>query len=94
MSSTSVHIIELPEGYTSSRLVEHIFTTEELFDYLMVIHIVGSKETAPCILPCTLKVGPGTRTKSGRRRVTDAQDARPCLWASSRFRSGCTERLP
>ena len=75
MSSASIHVIELPEGYTSSRLVEHIFTVEELLDYLMVTHIVGSKQSAPCILPCTLKAGPGKRTKSGRRRVTDAKEA-------------------
>ena len=68
----NIRIIELPDGYTKPRMIEHELTAEEFEDFLMVVHIVLSKEAAPCILPCTLKPRPGKRTKSGRRRATDA----------------------
>jgi len=70
-----LRVVELPDGYTSSSLVEHDLTIDELFDFLMVTHIVVSKDAAPCLLPCTLKARPGKRTKSGRRRATDADVA-------------------
>ncbi len=74
--TTTIRITELPGGYASSHLVEHIFEdAEAFFDYLMVVHIAASKAVAPCILPCTLRAGPGSTTKSGRRRVTDAAQA-------------------
>ena len=46
-------------------------------DFLMVVHLVASKEVAPCILPCTIKPNRmgSSRTKTGRRRVSDADVA-------------------
>lgn len=68
----------LPEGYTSSVIEHREMSWSDFDDFLMVVHLVAGKAVAPCILPCTLKVartGSSRRTKTGRRRVTDADQA-------------------
>jgi hypothetical protein len=74
----AIQFTYLPEGYTSSVIEHREMSRSELEDFLMVVHLVAGKAVAPCILPCVLKADRAVssrRTKTGRRRVTDADVA-------------------
>jgi len=77
VSELIVNFTYLPGGYKSAAGELLSMSWLDFEDFCMVVHLVASKEVAPCILPCTIKPnGTGSsRTKTGRRRVTDADVA-------------------